>query len=175
VDRPTATREFVRLLTQNERSVYAYILTLVPNFNEADEIQQETNLRLWEEFDKFQPDSDFGAWARKVAYYQVLTFRKRAARGPATLSETFLQDVAQELETPDELADAEREALAACLQKLSAKSQELLRLCYAPGARIKDVARQLGRPVTAVYQALTRSRSALYDCIEQTLRRKGLR
>jgi RNA polymerase sigma-70 factor (ECF subfamily) len=162
-------------LTQNERSVYAYILTLVPHFNDADEIQQETNLRLWEEFEKYEPGSDFGAWARKVAYYQVLTFRKRAGRRPGSLSETFLEDVAEELEAPSELADAERAALAACLQKLSAQSQELLRLCYAPGAKIKDVARQLGRPVTAVYQALTRSRSALYECIEQTLRREGLR
>lgn len=38
--------EFVRLLTQHQRRVYAYILGIVPNWNDADEILQETNIRL---------------------------------------------------------------------------------------------------------------------------------
>ena len=73
-------RQFVRLLTQHQRRVYGYILTMVVNWNDADEILQETNLRLWEEFDRFEPGTDFAAWAIRVAYYQVLTWRKKRDR-----------------------------------------------------------------------------------------------
>jgi len=71
---------FVRLLTQSERRVYGYILKMVVDWNDADEILQETNVRLWEEFDRFQPGTDFAAWAIRVAHYQVLTWRKRRDR-----------------------------------------------------------------------------------------------
>jgi DNA-directed RNA polymerase specialized sigma24 family protein len=42
-------RQFIRLMTKHERLVYGYILSLVPNWADADEILQETNIRLWEE------------------------------------------------------------------------------------------------------------------------------
>ena len=74
------TREFVQLLTQNERRLYAYILSLVPRWADADDILQETNLRLWEEFDKYLRNTDFASWAMRVAFFQVLTFRKRHGR-----------------------------------------------------------------------------------------------
>ena len=80
-------RLFVRLLTQHERRVYGYILRMVPNWCEADEVLQETNIRLWEEFDRFEPGTDFAAWAIRVAHYQVLTWRKRRDRSRLVFSE----------------------------------------------------------------------------------------
>ena len=73
-------RQFVRLMTKHERLVYGYILSLVPNWADADEILQETNIRLWEEFDKFVLGTNFAAWALRVAHFQVLTWRKRVSR-----------------------------------------------------------------------------------------------
>src|SRR5205814_6679679 len=70
-----ARRQFIRLMTRHERLVYGYILSLVPNWADADEILQETNIRLWEEFEKFQAGTNFAAWAIRVAHFQVLTWR----------------------------------------------------------------------------------------------------
>ena len=69
-------------MTKYERMVYGYILSLVPNWADADEILQETNIRLWEEFEKFQPGTNFAAWAIRVAHFQVLTWRKRGEPQP---------------------------------------------------------------------------------------------
>ena len=76
-------RQFIRLMTRHERLVYGYILSLVPNWADADEILQETNIRLWEEFEKFEAGTNFAAWAVRVAHFQVLTtrwLRSRAGR-----------------------------------------------------------------------------------------------
>ena len=75
-------RQFIRLMTRHERLVYGYILSLVPNWADADEILQETNIRLWEEFEKFETGTNFAAWAVRVAHFQVLTWRGQATSCP---------------------------------------------------------------------------------------------
>ena len=63
LDRDDRTEEFLRLLNQHERAVNAYILTLNPHWADAEDIAQETRLRLWKQFDKYQPGTDFCAGA----------------------------------------------------------------------------------------------------------------
>ena len=171
---PEDRREFVRLLTRNERQVYAYLLSLVPNWADADEILQETNIRLWDQFDQFNPETDFGAWARSVAHYQVLTFRKRVSRERMRFSQEFVDAVqaqydASQSESTD---DERRDALADCIEKLSLGQQEMLRATYSQEHSIKDVAERLERPVSAVYKALSRIRRALYECVSNSLRKR---
>ena len=60
------TKDFLVLFQQHERQIYGYILSLVPNIASADDISQNTSLRLWERFDQFDPNKDFGAWARAI-------------------------------------------------------------------------------------------------------------
>ena len=75
-DRDHRREEFVRLFQRHERGLYRYILSLVLNVAAAEEISQNTGLQLWEEFGRFDLNTDFGAWARTIAYYQVLKHRK---------------------------------------------------------------------------------------------------
>ncbi len=59
----TRVQEFVRLLTGNERRLKSYILTLVPNLADAEQIAQEASMRLWEQFGQYDPsEGDFSAW-----------------------------------------------------------------------------------------------------------------
>jgi RNA polymerase sigma-70 factor (ECF subfamily) len=55
-------REFIRLLTANQSRIYAYIVSLVPNFNDADDIMQETTTMMWERKEDFESGTDFVAW-----------------------------------------------------------------------------------------------------------------
>lgn len=166
------TREFVRLLTQHERRLFAYILALVPRWADADDILQETSLRLWDEFDKYSPGTDFMAWAGRVAFYQVLTFRKQHNRDRRLFSEQFIDVVdAAATAVPDE-ADAQHLALADCMTKLSDSNRELLRACYSADTNIKEAAARLGRSLPAVYRALSRIRITLHECVEQSMQKK---
>jgi RNA polymerase sigma-70 factor (ECF subfamily) len=161
-------QQFVRLLTQHERLVYAYILRLVPNWNDADEILQETNVRLWEEFDRFEPGTNFGAWAVRVAHYQVLTWRKKRDRSRLVFDDEAIEHLAV-APTEGSAEDHRRAALAACLQLLPEKSRDLLTRCYGTDTTIRDVAAGLRRSTEAVYKSLQRVRLTLHDCIERRL------
>jgi DNA-directed RNA polymerase specialized sigma24 family protein len=43
----------------NDKSIYVYILSLVSNTNDADDIMQETAAVLWRKFSEFNPDMAF--------------------------------------------------------------------------------------------------------------------
>ncbi len=71
------TQEYLRLLGQHEARLVGFIFSLVPHWADADDVAQEVRIALWNEFDKYDPAKDFGAWARTIAYYEVLTYRKK--------------------------------------------------------------------------------------------------
>ena len=50
--------QFVSLLTRYQQRVYLFILSLVPDRADAEDVLQETNLVLWQKFDDFTPGSD---------------------------------------------------------------------------------------------------------------------
>lgn len=167
--------QFVRLLASHERRIYAYILSLVPNWADADEIFQETNVRLWRDFTSFEPGSNFAAWATRVAYFQVLTWRRRASRCRLVFDEEVVKSIAAHHDQLVANADLRHRALEECLQQLSENSRILLAECYAPGARIRDVAADLHRTQGSVYKALHRVRQTLRGCIDRRLVREGLK
>lgn len=168
--RDQRTTEFMCLFTGCERRLYDFVLVLVGNLTDADEVIQETVLKLWSNFDKFAAGTDFGAWARTIAYHQVMDFYRR--RGPAVChmsTEFFAAVSAKVAEQSDEL-EARQRALEICLQKLSVSDRNVVMRCYDSATPMKDVAASIGRTLTATYQLLWRIRTKLQRCVDQQLR-----
>lgn len=168
---PSAERidAFVRLLGQNQRRVFLYVMTLVPNWNDAEEIVQETSLVLWREFDQFQLGTNFAAWACKVAFHQVLAWRKKKQRDRLEFSPAFMEAVAEEAATAADGLEERSQALAGCIGKLPDVQREMLHLRYSEGLSIETIAKQVDRTVEAVYRALSRIRQTIHACVSQTL------
>ena len=165
-DRPA---EFVRLLSACERRLYNYVFALVGNFDDADEVIQETNIRLWEQFDQYRRDADFGAWACTVALYQVLSFRKRSARRGLQFKPEFFESVSQEVMTRGGELERRQSALSYCLERLSEFDRNLVLRSYSGQSGSAEVAQAIGRTVKATYQLLFRIRNKLHRCIERRM------
>lgn len=174
-DHEARTREFVRLLSVHEQELSGYVFALVPNWTDADEVLQETKLRLWMQFDQYDPAKDFGAWARAVAYFMVLAQRKRSQRASARFSQQFVDVVSREAESLKVEATPLRQALSDCMAKLGQAARELLLACYAGKETAKDVALRLGRSVRGTQRAVAGIRTDLQRCIESTMRQEDQR
>ncbi len=161
--------DFVQLITQNQRLLYGYILSLVPRWSDAEDILQMTNLRLWQELDRFEPGTNFPAWATKVAYYEVMTWRNSVSRSKLVFDTELIEDLAKCQSELSEQMQARRLALARCMEQLSESQLDLLRRCYADHVRIKDVAASLGRSAESMYKAVQRLRLLLRDCVNRRL------
>ncbi len=165
-------KQFLQLLGMHERRLRAFIFALVPNWADAEEIAQETRIRLWEQFDRYDPAKDFGAWSRTIAYYLVLKEREKASRDRLVFSQEFLERVASEIEGVSDEWEARRRTLAECLQKCSAQQRQLLMRYYEGKESMREIAAQLGRSLDATRQSVLRTRTALAECVESALRRE---
>src|SRR3954447_5035631 len=146
VDGPRDKKElFVQLLGQHQRRLFLYVMTLVPCWNDAEEIIQETNLVLWREFDRFRPGTSFAAWACKVALNRVLAWRKRRQRDRLEFSDAFLGAVGEEAEDAADHMDELSRHLACCIEHLPPGHRDLLRLRYSENQAIDAIAGRLGR------------------------------
>lgn len=171
-DCPDRTEEFLRLLGQHDHALYAYIFALSHHRADADDLAQETRIRLWQQFDKYQPGTDFGAWARSIAYYQVLTHREKASRSRLQFGTAFYESVAAEVAARSELVAARQDALVRCMEKLDEPRRTLIRQYYASDQSLVDFAKRLGRPYESTRKAIYRTHLLLTECVESELHEK---
>jgi RNA polymerase sigma-70 factor (ECF subfamily) len=166
--------QFVERFVRSQDRIYAYVVTLLPNRADAEEVFQQTSLALWKKWRQFDPGRDFVRWACGMAHYEALSFlRKHADRRRVALSEEVLSAVAEDrLDLQDDL-EARRTALRQCLDRLKREKRQLLERCYAGKDSIKQIAADLGRSPNVVYMTLKRLRRVLFDCINLTLSGQG--
>jgi RNA polymerase sigma-70 factor (ECF subfamily) len=159
--------QVVQLLTIEQTALFGYIATLLGDLNDASNVLQQTNMVLWRKADEFEPGTSFQAWSRKVAYFQTLAFIRDKKRDKLVFDEELVQQLAARPSTEDD--DERRVALRHCLGELSENSLDLLRLRYAPGKSLQDIAEQRNKKVGAIKMALLRIRQALVNCIDSQL------
>ena len=165
------SEEFVRLLTEAQGPVYGYLLTLIPDRSRARDLLQETNITLWKKAATFEEGTNFNAWACKIAYFHVLSFRRKMAREKLVFDDDILDYLAERNDDRliQDFTKERNAALKACMQKLSDKQRKLVEERYKPGASVQRIAADQGRTVGAISQTLYRIRHNLMQCIEKTL------
>lgn len=166
---PDPAEEFVFLLARHERMLRAYVLALVPHVQDADDILQEAKVRMWRAFGQFQSGTNFAAWSRKVAFHQVLSYRKRRKRDRLDFSDEFINSVAGEQEVSADHFEHRERALQGCIAKLPDDHREVLHLRYSEGLSLESMAERLKRTVAALYRQLSRVRHALHECVTKSL------
>jgi RNA polymerase sigma-70 factor, ECF subfamily len=162
--------EFVRLLAEHERRLAAYVHTLIPLWQDAEDVLQNTKIRLWEQFDSFKPNSDFAAWAITVATYMVRAHRTLSQRERVCFSDKLLEKISRNIPPVDPSRRDDRlSALVECVKALNSANRRLLRLVCVGHQRIKDIARDLGQTPSTARKALFRIRRTLFECVQKRL------
>lgn len=162
-------QRFMRLFVANQNRVYGLILSLVPNWADADDIMQETSSVMWSKFDEFEPGTDFTAWALRIARYQVMAHLKTKRKQRARLSTETLEAIADRMSDAAMELDDRTAALNECIAKLNDRDQKIMRMRYEQGGSTRTVAERIDRSVDAVYKALNRIHHSLLICIRRTM------
>ena len=166
-------KEFVYLLTDWQNRLFGYLVTLLGNVHDAHDVLQETNLVLWRKMDDFTQGSDFGAWARKCAYFQALAFLRDRKRDRHLFDDDLLAQFAQFAE---EATDAEHEAgdrilaMRDCLSRLPDRQRQLINLRYGQNQSVRQLAEDTDKKESAMKMMLMRIRQSLHTCIELKLK-----
>jgi RNA polymerase sigma-70 factor, ECF subfamily len=189
---PLATRpgsaDLEHRLEQHRSELTGYCYRMLASPFEAEDAVQETLLRAWRSYDRFEGRAALRSWLYRIATnvcLDMLNGRQRRARpmdlddarAPVasnlrTLPETtWLQPVPDALVVPPEEDPAEvavahdtlRLAFVAALQHLPPRQRAVLILCEVLRWKAAEVAELLGTSVASVNSALQRARATLAD------------
>src|SRR5690606_7155690 len=89
------TEQLARLWTESQPIVASYIISLVPNFHQAEDVLQQVAVILVREFDKYDLNRPFLPWAMGIAKNVALKSRRQAALDSVPLLEGELLDRVQ--------------------------------------------------------------------------------
>lgn len=165
----------MRLFAQHQRWLYGYLMTLLGDANDADDVFQEVCVIFWQKHHEFKLGTNFVSWMSVIAYHQCQKQWRIRKRDRRYLSVSVLGQLAENIKGDSELADARRQALRLCIESLPDDDRELVNLCYGDRkVTMKSVANEIGRPAGTVYKALNRVRKRLLQCVSKKLSAEGL-
>ena len=142
--------QFINQLTGCQDSLYAYVLTLIPNPESARDILQETNVVLWRRRGDFEPGTSYNTWACKVAFFQALAFRRDKGRDRHIFSEDVMTQLADEAAADLENLSERRTALKQCLDQLPERQRWLIAQRYSADNPTKTIAQITARLIPGV-------------------------
>jgi RNA polymerase sigma-70 factor (ECF subfamily) len=158
---------FVRLFVEAQREILRYIMALVPDIDDAQEILQETAVDLWRKFDRYDPAFPFAPWACRFAFRRVLKHREQQTRRLKCLSIESLTQIATERSEKDGILEDRRRALETCLQQLREADRLVVEHRYSRQMSVAQIAGITGRSTSTLYKALDRIRRGLFECVNR--------
>ncbi|ARN57918.1 sigma-70 family RNA polymerase sigma factor [Sedimentisphaera salicampi] len=157
--------DFLDLLIPNQVRIYAYILSMVRNYHDADDVLQDTVKTMFEKYEDSKPIDNFVAWGIQIAYFKILDFRKKKANTRVQYDQQLFDkfsDMVEQNQTKDE----GMERLENCIRKLNSRSRKMVELRYYQDFKPRQISSLLGLSVTNVYKIMSRIHGKLLACLK---------
>ncbi|HUT35105.1 MAG TPA: sigma-70 family RNA polymerase sigma factor [Planctomycetota bacterium] len=160
-------------LGQHRAMLVRFLLFLLGNLADAEDLAQQTFRIALSKGVQPHKGTDYGAWLRAIARNLVRNHIRKQRRSRLVLHEGLLEAAEEHFVATgsdrDDAWAARRQALLACLEKLSQDERELVRRRYERQEQVKQMAEKLAVEPNTLSKRLERIRGALRDCINATL------
>jgi len=173
MDREAKNKELAVFWAQSQPTIAAFIHSLVPNFQDADDILQSVAVITVEKFEQFDRNRSFSAWANGISKKLILKYysdkgKKRAILGIDSI-EKIAQVYEQESRSIHDHKDALEKALKKCLMQLKGKWKKIMDMHYMDEFSPTRIAQQLSMTRNNVFVSLHRIRLSLKDCVKREI------
>lgn len=164
---PNEAEQLAVLWTGAQPAVAAFIRTLTPRYDEAEEILQQTAAVLVRKFHEYDRERSFVGWAIGIAKMRMLTHRREVATSRLVFDGALVEQIAEDVQQLAAENPPVRDLLVQCVAQLDGRARQAIRLRYAEQMKTPRIAETLGMSSGAARVLLTRARTALRLCIER--------
>jgi RNA polymerase sigma factor (sigma-70 family) len=157
---------FEKLFRQFEKQVYAWIVRIVRDTGVAEDLTVETFWRIYRSRSRFDPESEFAPWARRIATNLAIDHMKHRP-----LEQELPDEIMQETSPNSALQHETREQIRRAFRRLPVDLQVTATLALIEERPYKEIAESLGKSESAIRVRVFRAVRAL----RKELRRTGVR
>ena len=182
---PPSRAEYEALVVPHMRGLYGAALRMTRNEGDAEDLVQDTLVRAYRFFDRFEQGTNIKAWLFRILTntfinkYRRKTREREVVEGPeqATLTHRFFsRDVAQRSERPeayffDQLVGDE---VIAAIDALPPDFRMAVLLADVQEFSYKEIAEIVGCPVGTVMSRLFRGRRLLRKTLQRYAEERGI-
>ncbi len=164
------TECFACLIDRYSERVYALIVKVVRNREDAEELVQDVFMKVFKHLPSFKGDSSLATWIYRIAYNTAISETRKKKHELLVLEETQWANTSEE-----DAADAwgltdsaeQVERLEKALERLSADERFLILLYYMEDKTVEEIAVISGLTQTNVKTKLFRIRKRLYSILTE--------
>lgn len=168
---------FAQLVQRHQRRVFNLVFRMLQQYEEANEITQETFLAAWQGLPTFRGDSRFSTWLYRIAYNCCLKQLEQRKRDKALQLAMQTEQVSAHEQINNELEVHDCQSLVReHLSMLPAKYRIVLVLRHLQDMTYEEMAEILTMPIGTIKTHLFRARNLLKErlqAFEQEWRTRG--
>ena len=160
---------FDELLSRYINYTYHFIIRYSGDKNVADDLLQETFLKVWKNLKRFDTDKKFLTWVLAIARNVVIDWQRKRKSLTFTELDTeesdFSESLMSDLQSPEELFDQNflHNKFSLAIEELSSLEQSIIFLHLEQEITFAEIAEILNKPVNSVKSIYRRSLLKIKD------------
>jgi RNA polymerase sigma-70 factor, ECF subfamily len=163
---PNQVEELAVYWTGAQRTVAAFVRTLVTDFHQSEEVLQRVAVTLVRKYEQYDRNRPFVAWAIGIAKLEALAFLRQRGKDRLIFDDGLVAVIAESHERAAENFATAPQFLDQCVEELDGRARRAIQLRYAGNLRTAQIAREMEISDGAVRMLLSRARSLLRKCLE---------
>jgi RNA polymerase sigma-70 factor (ECF subfamily) len=163
---------FQQLVRQHIRALHGFARRLLGNSSEAEDIVQETFIRVWHKAAQWQVGrAKLSTWLHSITYHLYIDMTRRHHMQTVSLDDVIedaervgLSEVSEQVQREEIIQEVE-----AALQQLPERQRSAIVLCYYQNMSNHEAAEILSISVSALESLLARGRRSLREKLQARL------
>jgi RNA polymerase sigma-70 factor, ECF subfamily len=156
---------FDELYTHYAPDVFAFLVTRLRNREEAEDVLQDTWVKVWNRRESYQ-DRSFSGWVFQIARTTLIDYARSAKRHRTEDVDTNEASSAAEGPVGEALRREQLRIFEDCLKEVGGPFIEVFLMVKVEDQPPDDVAAKLKIPRATIYTKISRAKQALADCVE---------
>lgn len=151
LDEKTQNQAFQVLLSSYQKPLYNHIRNIVLNHDDADDVLQNTFVKVFQNLKNFKGDSQLFSWMYRIATNEAITFLNAKAKRNGMTSTDFQQKQIENLKADSYFEGDEIQLkLQKAIAILPEKQQLVFKMRYFEELKYEDLSEILGTSVGAL-------------------------
>jgi RNA polymerase sigma-70 factor (ECF subfamily) len=151
--RQEATKHYAfnLLVRQYQRRLYGFIRRMVTDHDEAQDVLQNTFVKVWHGLDKFRADSKLYSWLYRIAHNECLNHLRSLKRGLFTSHESVMERLTTTLDSSEHFSgDLIQRKLQKAIMRLPDKQRAVFNMKYFDELKYEEISTITGTSVGAL-------------------------